>query len=247
MASFAFLVGCIWGSFLNVCIERLPQGQSLLRPSSRCPRCHIPIRFYDNIPLISWLILRGRCRHCAQPISPRYPLVEALGGVLALLLLKREGLTALALAHYLLASALVVAAFIDLTHMLIPDQITIPGTALSLGTSALPGGLGWRTALLGMILGGGVLWGLRALYGVVRRREGLGLGDVKLGTMLGAMLGPQGVAFMLPAAALSGAMVGTVAALRRGRGLDYALPFGPFLAGAGIFYLVLLPWHPLGV
>lgn len=245
MALLACALGCIWGSFLNVCIERLPRGQSPLWPPSRCPHCLTPIRPYDNVPLISWLLLRGRCRHCRAPISPRYPLVEALGGGLALGLLQREGPTVLGAVHYLLASALVVAAFIDLDHMLIPDWITLPGTALGLGASILPGGAGLGTAALGAALGGGVLWALRAVYGALRRREGLGLGDVKLGAMLGAMVGPQGVAFLLPAAAISGAAVGTALALRRGRGLDYALPFGPFLAGAGLWYLAA-PWAPFG-
>ena len=201
----ALLVGLSIGSFLNVCIHRLPAEQSLVWPGSRCPRCASPIAWYDNVPIVSWLRLGGRCRACHAPISVRYPVIELLTGGLALLSLARFGATPWAVVAFAFACALVVVSVIDLEHGIIPDVISLPGILVGLAVSALvPGGVGLWNAFAGAVLGGGLLWAIAAGYQRAAGIEGLGLGDVKLLAMIGAFLGWQSLPAVLLVASITG-------------------------------------------
>src|SRR5262249_44450681 len=150
--------GACIGSFLNVCIYRIPAEESVVRPRSRCPGCHAPIAWYDNVPVVSWLLLRGRCRRCARVIAARYPFVEAATGGLALLALWRLGPTLAAGVAFAFTAALLLITFIDFDHFIIPDEVSLPGILVGLGVAALPGGIELADAALGAALGGGILW-----------------------------------------------------------------------------------------
>ena len=256
---FVFLFGASIGSFLNVCVYRLPAGRSIVRPRSRCPCCGTTIPWHDNLPVLSWFLLRGRCRFCGTRISFRYPAVEALTGALAVLLVRRFGppveslllrgdLRGLGIAgiYFALACALVVIALIDLDHTIVPDAIALPGIAAGLAASlALP--LSLRDSVLGAALGAGSLWAVARGYSWVMGREGMGLGDVKLLAMIGAFLGWKGVLFTLLASSVTGAAVMDVVLPLRGRGLRQAFPFGPFLCLAALAYVFcgepLVAWY----
>jgi leader peptidase (prepilin peptidase)/N-methyltransferase len=224
----AFVFGALWGSFANVVIHRWPREQSVVRPASRCPSCGAPIRWFDNVPILSWLALLGRCRACRARISPRYPVVElALAllsvGVLRLTLLHDPPTLQQGLAEYFIwfafAWALVTAGMIDLEHYLLPDAITLPGIAVGLAANAFVLDLGWQEPL---IAAAGGFAAIRLLfvdgYRLVTGRSGMGAGDPKLVAMLGAFLGIRGVLFALFAGALQGVVAGTVMVLLRRRG-----------------------------
>lgn len=222
----AGVFGAIIGSFLNVVIYRVPEGLSVVHPGSRCPGCGTTVAWYDNIPVLSWMLLRGRCRGCRSSISVRYPAVEALTAGLAVAIALREGPQPSALVLFVFVAALVVITFIDLDWFIIPDAITFPGIVLGFALSPL----GWSERVAGFALGFGGLWVVALAYWLVRRREGLGGGDIKLMGMVGALLGPCAALFTLLAGALSGAIVGIGLMLVRGESLKLAIPFGPFLA-----------------
>jgi len=229
----AFVLGLVLGSFLNVVIERLPRGESIVSPPSRCPRCKKRIMPWDNIPVLSYLFLRGRCRSCKRAISWRYPVVELLSGLLLLLLVRRveSPLVLVPQAAFLLA--LLAIAWIDLDTQTIPDVVTIPGVGLGLAASlfAPPGIPG---ALLGALCGGVSLWLVGALYERATGVPGMGGGDVKLAAMMGAFLGVGGVFGAIFLASLAGSVFG-VLLIARGKGSRRtAIPFGTFLAPAAI-------------
>ncbi len=221
----AFLFGAVIGSFLNVCIYRLPRSQSLVAPGSHCPSCQLPIRWHDNIPLLSFLRLRGRCRACGASISRRYPLVELLNAAGYAWIAQRFGLGAEGAIYLALYSALLVVTFVDLEHQIVPDRITLPGIALGLllGSTLLP--VGWQASLAGALLGGGLFY----LIGGASR-GGMGGGDVKLIAMIGAFLGWKGVLLTIFLAALVGSLVGIFLMVFMGKGRKDPIPFGPFLA-----------------
>ena len=245
-ALFVFLFGAIVGSFLNVCIHRLPAEESLVSPSSHCPSCKFPIRFYDNIPLFSYLFLLGRCRSCKGKISLRYPLVELITALMAVALWHVFGLGFGFFFSFVLMAALVVIAFIDLDVRIVPDVISLPGIVLGLifalanawieaePSAVIPSPL---SSFLGILLGGGLLlgvaWGYQLLSGV----EGMGGGDVKLLAMIGAFLGWPSVPIALFFASLGGSVIGLLLMLTKGVGGKYALPFAPFLCLGAIFHL----------
>lgn len=235
---FALAVGLVLGSFLNVCIYRLPVGQSVITPRSRCPGCGALIVWYQNIPVLSWLALRGRCKHCSAPISGRYPLVEALGGLTVLLLWRGFGYQAAFPIATAFVLALIVLFFTDLDHQLLPDAVTLTGFVTGLAISWFNPflvGQGWArvwTSLSGAALGSGLLWGVGAIYGKLRGVEAMGMGDVKMMAMVGAFTGPAGVLFTIFSASLVGAIVGVAMIPLRGRTLQDKLPFGCFLAPA---------------
>jgi leader peptidase (prepilin peptidase)/N-methyltransferase len=247
----AFMVGCILGSFYNVVICRLPLGQSIVRPASRCPACGNEIAAYDNIPLVSYLLLGGRCRHCKVSISPRYPLVEGLSGLLALLLFRRYGLHPQLAIEFIFCSLLLIITMIDLDTFLIPDILSLPGIVLGLALSFYtprsllyllppPLPLWWHNplgSLLGIILGGGIFYLIAAGYALVRRKEGLGGGDIKLLGMIGAFIGWKGVAFTILVSSVSGTIIAIPLMWRSGKGIGSTLPFGPFLAFGAISYI----------
>jgi leader peptidase (prepilin peptidase)/N-methyltransferase len=234
VATFAGVLGAIVGSFLNVVVYRLPRHESLVTPASHCPRCGTPVRPYDNIPILSWLLLRGHCRSCAQPISPRYPLVEALTAALCVgAVLAHSSPTEIALSVVLIL-LVVPAALIDLEHRIIPNSITALGAvlAIAIGLALDPGGEPGRL-IAGAAAGGFLLLAALAYPG------GMGMGDVKLAGMMGLFLGAA-VAPAILTALLAGVAVGAVIIAQKGSeaGRKTAVPFGPFLAfGAlvGIF------------
>jgi leader peptidase (prepilin peptidase)/N-methyltransferase len=242
-----FAFGACIGSFLNVCAYRIPAGLSIATPPSRCPHCGTPVRPADNIPVISWFLLGGSCRYCASGISIRYALVEAATGLLAVLVYWRFGLSLPALIYFGFGALLVTASLIDLDYRIIPNVFTLPGIPLALTASLLLPEISVKEAFAGMVAGGGSLWLVAVVYRRFRGREGMGMGDVKLLALIGALVGPEGVLFTVLAASIMGTMAGLLAALRHGKGLQQAIPFGPFLASGAIVYLFfgtrLILWY----
>lgn len=243
----AFIFGTMVGSFLNVCVYRIPEGRSIVLPASHCRSCKKPIAFYDNIPLVSFLLLKGKCRHCAAPLSFQYPLVELLTGLLAAACLLKWGAGFTAAIWFIFCAALVVVTFIDLAHQIIPDVISLPGIVCGLLVSLLPGQPGFTGALIGAVLGGGSLYLIRLLYYAVTRQEGMGLGDVKLLAMMGAFLGWKSILFIIMAASFSGALLGIAVMIIKKKDGRYAIPFGPFLSLGAVCYLFcgqeMISWY----
>ncbi len=286
---FFFLFGICIGSFLNVCITRIPEGISVISPGSRCPRCEMPIKPYDNIPVFGWLFLRGKCRNCGLPISPMYPIIEFLTGAIFVLTYYEFGVTFLTLKWLILSCLIITLTVTDLRVRLLPDAVTFPGATLGLLLSFLitiydptagtlyycafhrlppyPGVVfNVLNSVLGLLLGSLLLWGAAAAYKLVRKREGMGFGDVKMMAMVGAFLGPRGAFLTILVGTLLGSIVGlswiallylygwkrklAERAARRGLGSvsnlrwaivsQYQLPLGTFLGvGAmGVVYLV---------
>jgi leader peptidase (prepilin peptidase)/N-methyltransferase len=244
----ALLLGLVVGSFANVCIHRLPRRQSVVSPPSRCPSCGALIGARDNVPVLSWLLLRGRCRSCRAPISPRYPAVEAANGLLWLALAALRGPRAQTFVAMALVTALLVLSLIDLEHQLLPDAITLPGVAAGLAASFLPGSPVRPLASAFAAAGGWLAFAAVAkAYERVRGVEGLGQGDWKMAAMLGAFLGWQPLLLTVLLASVAGTVVGLGAIALRGRDMRYALPLGTFLGAAGIatvfFGDPLLAWY----
>jgi leader peptidase (prepilin peptidase)/N-methyltransferase len=225
-----FLFGCVVGSFINVCIWRLPRARSIVRPSSRCPHCSGRIAIRDNVPLLSFLILRGRCRHCGGPISPRYPMVEALTGIMAVVVFLVFGFTVEAGGLFVLVCLLLVATFVDVDHMIIPDRVTLPGIVLGLALNTLQSPVTVWKYLAGALVGGGALLLVAFLGELLFRKESMGGGDIKLAAMVGAFLGWQDVLVALFLAILVGALVGIALIISRMRDRWQHIPFGPFIA-----------------
>jgi len=231
-----FLLGAVIGSFLNVCIYRIPAGESVVTPRSRCPHCLTTIRWFHNLPIASWLWLKGRCAYCAAPFSIRYPLVEALTGLLFTLFFMRFGFHPATLVAWLLAALLVTISCIDLDHQIIPDVISLPGIPLGfLCAFAFPW-VSWQSSLLGILLGGGILLAIALGYEWLTGQEGMGLGDVKLLAMLGAFLGAAAVLPIIFLASILGTLVGVPLMVITRAGRKLAIPFGPFLAAAALVY-----------
>jgi len=243
---FAFLFGSIVGSFLNVCILRLPEEKSLLFPSSHCPHCQQPIRFYDNIPLISYLVLRGRCRFCGQPISPQYVIVELLTALLSLLLFLHYSLIEYFI-YFAFFSSLVVVTFIDLKHQIMFDAISLPGIGAGFLASFVLPRITYLDSLLGIALGGGILYLVRSGYYLITKTEGMGKGDVYLLAMIGAFLGSKAVVITIFLSSFLGAVVGVTIIMIKGKSRKYAIPYGPFLSIGALLSLfwgdVLLAWY----
>jgi leader peptidase (prepilin peptidase)/N-methyltransferase len=275
----ALVWGSLWGSFLNVVVHRLPRGESLVRPGSRCPGCGKGIRAFDNVPVLSWLILRGKCRDCAAPISPRYPMVEALTAVISLALFHHHvtlgpqaaplvALLAPYLLHFAFAAALIAITFIDLDIQIVPNSITFPFMALGLISAALLPDVPFLEAVVGLILGYGVIVGISAAYKALRGADGMGGGDAKLLGMIGAWLGYRSFLFLILAGSLQGLLMAALLGVLRRLGLNVglydasnlddddesaalpkagedqalgqlALPFGPYLALAALEWILV--------
>lgn len=238
---YAAAVGLVIGSYLNVVIHRLPREESTVLPRSRCPRCGAQLRARDNLPLLSFLLLRGRCRQCKEPISWRYPLVEAATGALFVGCVEAFGVSWRAAAAAAFGAAMIALAGIDLEHYLLPDVITLPGIAVGLLISLGAGWIDWRDSLLGILVGGGGLWLMRQAWLLLRKEEGMGLGDVKMLAMVGAFLGWQGVLVTVFLGSLAGALLGLTLIAAGRLDLGSRLPFGVFLAGAAIVALFAGP------
>ncbi len=286
--AFFFIFGTVIGSFLNVCISRIPEGVSIVAPGSRCPRCEAPIKAYDNVPLLGWLWLRGKCRSCGFPISPMYPLVELLTGMLFVACYLDFGVTQATVKWLMFSCLIVVLTITDLRVRMLPDLVNWPGfvaglflsvvvppedgTALFLSANLFHrvppvGLLGFLDALVGAAFGSLLLWGTAALYKVVRGREGMGLGDVKMMAMVGAFLGLRGTFLTILLGTLLGSVVGgaiilglyvsgwqlvlaerasrrrlgTVSGLRWAIASQYQLPLGTFLGIAALLVVYVGP------
>lgn len=229
----AFLLGTIIGSFANVCIYRLPWRRSLIFPASHCPHCQQSIRPWHNIPILSYLLLGGRCAYCKINISWRYPLVELLCGLLYLFLYKQFGISIVGVVLTALATTLLIVTFIDLDHQIIPDVITVPGIVAGLFASLFLTPIGVFNALIGTFLGGGLFFLVAVLS-----RGGMGGGDIKLIAMIGAFLGWQAVLVTIFLSALLGAGVGLCLIILKKKGRKDPVPFGPFLAIGAIMAMV---------
>lgn len=236
---FAFIFGCVIGSFLNVCIVRLPEGRSIVHPPSACPRCGTSIAWYDNIPLISFILLKRQCRNCSLPISWRYPFVELLSGILAALLIWRYGPTARFAIYYVLVAALIVITFIDIDHQIIPNEISLPGIVIGFLSSFINSDTGWISSGIGIIVGGGCLLLVIGIYYLFTKREGMGGGDVKLLAMIGAFLGIGGVFVTVLVGSIIGSIVGILVMVLRGENGKMPIAFGPFLSLGALTYVFI--------
>ena len=238
LSFFVALFGALVGSFLNVVIVRLPEeGGSVVFPASHCPVCKKPIAWYDNIPLVSFLLLRGKCRQCQARISRRYPLVEGAMALLALALYQHFGLTVLFPIYFLFCAALLTVIFIDFQHQIIPDVISLPGIVLGFALSFVNPFVTWQDAGLGILFGGGSFYLVALVYYLLTKREGMGGGDIKLLAMIGAFLGWQSLPFVVFGSSLLGVVAGVWAMVEQRKGGKTVIPYGPFLAMAALLYL----------
>lgn len=235
---FIFVFGMCIGSFMNVCIYRLPLAKSIADPPrSICPACGHVIRFYDNIPVLSFVWLKGRCRYCGAPISWRYPLVELLTGLAAVGVFFTFGPTLQSLIYFIFIAALLVITFIDLDHKIIPNIITLPGIPLGLLAALGLPALTFKDSVLGLIVGGGSLLIVAWTYHWITRKEGMGGGDIKLLAMVGTIVGWQGVLFTIFVSSAVGTLIGLAVILVKGKNMKFAIPFGPFLSIGAITYI----------
>lgn len=241
-----FAFGACVGSFLNVCIYRIPRGESIVRPRSHCPRCGAQIAWYDNIPLISYFLLRARCRRCGQPIRFRYVFVEALTALLFWLIWFKYGLGIHTPVYWTIVAGLILATFVDLDEMIIPDVVSLGAMALGLLLSPLFPALhdasspleSTTRAVSGLALGSGLLWLVGAIGKRVLKKDAMGMGDVKLLGGLGALLGWQAVLFIVMVSALLGSIVGIALIVAGRRDAQSRIPYGPFLAAAAVFWIL---------
>ena len=267
-AAFAVAFGLVIGSFLNVCIFRLPLDMSIVTPRSRCPHCKHPISWYENVPILSYVFLRGRCRGCNNAISARYPSVEALSGAVSLLLYFKFGFSLEWVIFLAFSAALIVLAFIDLDHRILPDPITLNGIWLGIlasvylaqpsplvsrllriaGLDSLsPRAVALVASVAGAAVGGGLLWAVAEAYLPLRGIEGMGMGDVKMMAMVGAFLGAPLALLTIMVGSLFGSVIGLALIRFSGKSREYELPFGTFLGLAGIVALLygdaLIRWY----
>jgi leader peptidase (prepilin peptidase)/N-methyltransferase len=234
---FSFIFGTVIGSFLNVCIYRLPLKISIISPRSICPSCGRSIPFYENIPILSYLLLKGKCQGCNAPISLQYPLVEFLTGLVALSLTLRFGLSPATLIYFLFISGLMVITFIDLKYQIIPDVISLPGIGMGLLSSFVLPQVSFLDSLLGALVGGGSLLTVLSGYYLLTKREGMGFGDVKLLAMIGAFLGWKGALVGLITGAFLGTLIGVLLMIKEKKDLKHPIPFGPFLSIGAIVFI----------
>ncbi len=239
---FVFLTGLCIGSFLNVCICRLPEGRSVVSPPSACPGCGHRLKWWENIPVISFLLLKGKCSGCGSRISWQYPVVELLTGLLALALLHKFHLSLQFAIMFLFSCGLIVVTFIDFAHRIIPDVISLPGIAAGIAASFFMPGITWLDSVLGALAGGGVLYLVTWGYYLATGKVGMGGGDIKLLAMIGAFLGWQSIPFIVFISSLVGAVAGIIFIIVSRSGRDYQIPFGPFLAMAAEIYIFFGSW-----
>ena len=225
--------GLAIGSFLNVCIYRLPRGESVVSPASRCPSCGQRLRWLDTIPIFSWILRRGRCYHCRCAVPSVYPIVEAVTGMAFALQFWQLGWQPLLAVRLLFVAAMILLFVIDLQHRMLPNVVTLPGVAIGLVASVFlePG---WRAAVLGVVIGGGALWAIGEAYLRIRGEEGMGFGDVKMLAMIGAFLGWQLTLTTVIIASLTGALVGGIMVSFDRANMKYPLPLGSFLAASAV-------------
>ena len=237
MTVICFIFGAMVGSFLNVCIYRLPKEESIIWPGSHCPHCKKPIKIYDNIPLVSYLLLRGKCRYCKESISTQYFLVEGVTALSSLFLIIKFGLSLSYLIYFAFVAALIVIAVIDLYHQIIPDIISLPGIGVGLLASIIIPEITFFDSLIGILFGGGSLFLVATLYQWFFKREGMGGGDIKLLAMIGAFLGWKAVILTILLSSLIGSITGITIMVLKGKDFKYAIPFGPFLSLGAVIAL----------
>ncbi len=241
-ATICILLGAIVGSFLNVVIFRVPEkGASIVFPSSHCPGCRTNLHWYDNIPIVSFILLRGRCRYCRMTISRQYPMVELAMAVISYALYVRFSLSILFGIYFVFCAALLAIIVIDFRHQIIPDAISLPGIPLGFAVSFINPATTWQSSALGILLGGGILYAIAAAYYLITKREGMGGGDIKLLAMIGAFLGWQSLPFVVFGSSLLGSVIGIGAMLKQGKGGKTVIPYGPFLSIAAMVYLYYEP------
>ena len=233
-----FWMGACLGSFSNVIILRMPEGLSIVTPRSSCRDCKNPVAWFDNIPIVSWIILRGRCRSCKASFSVRYALVELLMGVLFAVVVTICGFNVTTLEYLIFIFCLVTAGCIDLDHMILPDVFTLSGIVVGLVGSLLNTDRTFLSALLGVLMGGGFFWFVAYFYQVVRKAEGLGGGDIKLLAWIGAVLGWQSIPYVILVSSILGSVVGLIVAVKSKAGLKAVIPFGPFLVLGAISFIL---------
>jgi leader peptidase (prepilin peptidase) / N-methyltransferase len=247
MLVLVFIFGLCIGSFLNVCIYRIPESKSVVFPNSICPGCGNPIKFYDNIPVLSFIFLGAKCRICNAPISLRYPIVEILTGFFALSLFIKFGSGIETPVYFLFVAALLVITFIDIDHQIIPDSISLPGIVFFFIASFLIPAVSIKDSLIGILAGGGILFIIAEFYFRLAKKEGMGGGDVKLLAMIGALIGWQGVLFTIFVSSLIGTVIGIILILVQRKNLKLAIPFGPFLSIGAVIYIFfgneLIDWY----
>ncbi|WP_321491537.1 prepilin peptidase [uncultured Desulfobacter sp.] len=249
IAVISFIFGACIGSFLNVVIHRMPVGQSIVSPPSHCPACNNPIPFYFNIPIMSFLILKGKCGFCKAPISLRYPLVELITGLLALGIFFQLGLTPAALFYFIFGSVLIVISFIDLDHQIIPDKLSLPGIIIFSSSCLFVPQMDFVSVVWGILAGGGILYLVAFVYYYLRKHQGMGGGDIKLLAMIGAAIGVKGVFFTLFTGSVFGTIGGvTVLAIsEKSEKKQVKIPFGPFLSLGALTYIFwgegLIRWY----
>ncbi|MBO9666862.1 MAG: prepilin peptidase [Bdellovibrio sp.] len=232
-----FILGAVFGSFANVVIYRLPREESIVKPRSHCYNCKTPVKWYDLIPILSWFILRGKCRHCGAKFSFRYPMVELITAVLFMLSYHYAGLSWSLIEYLLFTFGLVVCTFIDLDHMILPDEFTLSGIVIGLVGAALNPQREFLDAFYGVLMGGGFLWGMAYVYYLMTKQEGMGGGDIKLLAWIGALLGWKAIPFVIMSSAIIGSVVGLITARKQNAGLKTVIPFGPYLALGAVLYL----------
>lgn len=233
----SFIFGTCIGSFLNVCILRIPNDISIAFPPSSCTKCKEPIKWYDNIPVISYIFLLGRCRNCGTKISIQYPLVELFTGFISVYTVFSFSLTLKSLFVFIFVCSLIVISVIDLYHQIIPDIITLPGIPVFFVLALILNELNFVDLLLGIAVGGGILYLIAFIYYFLTKKEGMGGGDIKLLAMTGAFIGYKGVFFTIFASSLTGTIIGIFLIILKGRNMKFAIPFGPFLSLGALIYI----------
>lgn len=249
LSPIALVFGFFVGSFLNVCIGRLPLGESVVFPRSRCTKCEKLIAWYDNVPILGWLMLRGKCRNCGQNFSFRYVVVEILTGLVAFALVRLFGLQWWSIYWFLFICTLIIVSFTDIDHRIIPNSITFPGIVVGFLVSFfgppnilnLDQSIGYLQSLLGILVGGGGLLLLAETYRWLRKIDGMGMGDVKLLGMMGAVLGVQPLVYILLISSLLGTIGGLLMILIKEGDSQYQIPFGTFLSLAGVVVIFAGP------
>lgn len=246
-----FIYGICIGSFLNVCIYRIPESISLIRPPSTCPRCMARVRSYDNIPILSYLMLGGKCRFCRIPISARYPLTELFTGIMWVMTWYYFGISLTFFINIVFISSMIVVTLIDIDHGIIPDVISLPGIPLCFIASILisnaPIQEAALTSAIGILVGGGSLFSIAMIYKLLTGTDGMGMGDVKLLAMIGALIGLKGVFFTIFISSAVGTIIGILLMIVTRNNMKLSIPFGPFLAFGAVLYLFigdqLIDWY----
>ena len=233
-----FILGLIVGSFCNVCIYRIPKNESIIYPASHCPKCRTTIRPFDNIPLLSYILLKGRCRNCGSKISIQYPIVEFLTGIIYLIIYLIYGLSIQSLIYTILSSALIIIAFIDLNELIVPDVISLPGIAAGLILSFFVPYISFINSALGVVIGGGIILIIGLVGSMIFKKEAMGGGDVKLAAMIGAFLGWRYIIISMFLGFFLGALTGIILVLSKIKRREDMVPFGPFIVLGSLITLL---------